>query len=174
MFDPLPFKELELSEHMRRVMFFDPREMLTRVKINHSSRNPSFSVIDAFPSNGNLCSCGCGRELMGRRKRWATEDCHNFADTIQQIFMCYPAVIGKYLRKYYGWKCKECECEDKVHGEVSWIKVDHIIPVKHGGGGGWLSNYQLLCHDCHVEKTKQDFGWGKHKPQTDSKQPILF
>jgi 5-methylcytosine-specific restriction endonuclease McrA len=174
MFDPLPFKQLELNDHMRRVMFFDPREIIKRVKIDHNLRNPSFSVIQAFPSNGNKCACGCGAELVGRRKRWATKECHDFATTIQLIFMCYPNTISKYLRKYYGYNCIECGCEDKSHGEVSWIKVDHIIPVKHGGGGGWLSNYQLLCHDCHVKKTKEDFGWGNPKPKKHSEQPKLF
>lgn len=54
--------------------------------------------------------------------------------------------------------------DDKGHdmganGIVAWIKVDHVVPVKLGGGACWLSNYQLLCHDCHVGKTNTDFGW---------------
>lgn len=39
------------------------------------------------------------------------------------------------------------------------VKLDHIVPVKFGGGGCWLNNYQLLCHNCHVQKTNLDFGW---------------
>lgn len=51
---------------------------------------------------------------------------------------------------------------------VSPLKVDHIFPVKLGGGGGWLSNYQLLCHKCHVEKTNEDFGWKQPKKITQT------
>jgi hypothetical protein len=35
------------------------------------------------------------------------------------------------------------------------FEVDHIIPVRRGGGDN-PKNLQLLCHDCHVEKSMED------------------
>jgi 5-methylcytosine-specific restriction enzyme A len=36
-------------------------------------------------------------------------------------------------------------------------EVDHIIPVEQGGTDA-DENLQLLCHDCHVDKTNRDNG----------------
>ena len=47
------------------------------------------------------------------------------------------------------WNKEIKEMANKIH-------VEHIIPVHKGGGGCWLGNYQLLCEDCHKEKTKLD------------------
>lgn len=172
MTDQLPFKEIEFrQQHHGRVMFFDPKEVFERVKINHFQRHPSVSILSIFPPLEGICSCGCGQILSGRRSRWATDDCMNFATAVRFIIAGDMKTIGRYLRYYYGWNCSKCGCDDKGHdmganGVVSWIKIDHIIPVKNGGGGWWLSNYQLICHDCHVNKTKEDFGWkGKNKNQ---------
>jgi 5-methylcytosine-specific restriction endonuclease McrA len=74
-----------------------------------------------------------------------------FAADVYRIIYGQPDTIKLYLKKYHGYKCK---C-----GRVRKMKADHIIPVKHGGGGCWLSNYQFLCHACHVHKTNEDFGW---------------
>ena len=34
------------------------------------------------------------------------------------------------------------------------------FPVKFGGAGGWLSNYEFKCKNA-TEKTNKDFGFGK-------------
>lgn len=169
---PLPYKKIEFRQpYHERVMFFDPLDVFDIVKINHYERKPSVSIKDLFPQIPGFCACGCTKPLSGRRNRWATDDCMNFATDVRFIIAGDIKIIGRYLRYYYGWNCSKCGCEDKGHdmganGPVSWIKIDHIIPVKHGGGGWWLSNYQLVCHDCHVIKTKEDFGWdNKNKNQ---------
>lgn len=156
-FTPLPFKKLKLTAKQSRVMWYVPKLTL---KINHHSRNPKIKMLELFPPIEDKCSCGCGKKLSGRRTRWATKECSDFAGDIHAIYSGRTNTISFYLRKYYGWKCCRCNCEDTGHetsyGLVALIKIDHIIPVKHGGGGCWLNNYQLLCHDCHVIKTKQD------------------
>lgn len=169
----LPAKEVNCKPHMKRVFEYDPINAPTLFTPRPFSRQQWVSTYDLFPEVKGICACGCGVELSGRRKRWATEDCSNFAVAVRFIIAGAGSTIQSYLRKYYGWNCFQCGCEDKGHkmgynGSVSWIKVDHIIPVKLGGGACWLSNYQLLCHDCHVGKTNKDFNW------KNTNQPQLF
>jgi hypothetical protein len=174
---PLPFKEVESKDYQKRVLFFDPTEAYSRVKINHFSRHPYVSIVALFPDQNGLCACGCGNTLQGRRTRWASKECNDFAFAVWAIISGRHLTISKYLRIYYGWFCNDCGCKDKGHdmgsnGVVSYIKIDHVIPVKHGGGGCWLNNYLLRCHDCHVKKTNQDFGWKKSIKKTEL--PKLF
>jgi 5-methylcytosine-specific restriction endonuclease McrA len=171
----LPEKDLpEVKDWQRRVLSYDPSNVTSIVTLNPFNRHHTVSIRDLFPKVGNVCGCGCNAELTGRRTRWAADECENYALAVRNIIYGMSETIGKYLRRYYGWNCMQCGCEDKGHdmganGSVSWIKIDHIIPVKLGGGACWLSNYQLLCHDCHVGKTNSDFNW-KQK----IKMPELF
>jgi 5-methylcytosine-specific restriction endonuclease McrA len=172
----LPYKEVQTKRDWeKRVLFFDPAPVYDRIKIDHYSRHPSVSVEDIFPAIPGVCACGCGKPLTGTRRKWATNECSEFGVSVRFIINGNLGLLQRYLRYYYGWKCQKCGCEDKGHdmgknGTVSWIKVDHIIPVKKGGGGWWLSNYQLVCHDCHVGKTNEDFGWKGNSKN----QPELF
>ncbi|RDC63951.1 HNH endonuclease [Adhaeribacter pallidiroseus] len=113
-----------------------------------------------FPDYQNgICSCGCGQALWGRRKRWASDDCTAFALAIWAIIDGQVGKFEYFVTKYNSKKCAVC-------GSRRHLKVDHIVPVKHGGGGCWLSNYQLLCHSCHVIKTNKDFGWKQQSADT--------
>jgi len=106
-----------------------------------------------FPDRKDgYCSCGCGAALVGRRRRWATNECTKFALGVWAIIDGQVGTFEYYVGKYNGKKCAGCRSRRQ-------LKVDHIVPVKHGGGGCWLSNFQLLCHACHVIKTNKDFGW---------------
>ena len=151
----LPFKKLKLRHAWQtRVMFFSPEAIYERVNIKPFSRiQAHLSFKDMFPDKQNgKCSCGCEALLTGRRRRWASEDCTRFACAVWAIIDGQAGVLEYYVRRYNGKKCAIC-------GSRQDLKVDHIVPVKHGGGGCWLSNFQLLCHTCHVEKTNKDFGW---------------
>lgn len=160
----LPDRELECSEVVKRILQFDPSAVKDLFKHRPFQRHQIVSIRELFPLNENKCGCGCGRELSKGMRRWASKECSDFAVGVRFVIAGSVATIANYLRIYYEWKCSECGCGNKGHdmganGVVSWIKVDHIIPVKYGGGACWLSNYQLLCHDCHVLKTKKDFNW---------------
>lgn len=165
LYKKLPTKNIkDCSAHFKRVLEYDPSNIESLFIRRPFERFQNVSILQLFPLNDVFCACGCGQVLPKNRKRWATEECSNFAVAVRYIIYGNTQTIGRYLRKYYGWKCKNCGDYDKGHdhganGVVSWIKVDHILPVKLGGGGGWLSNYQLLCHKCHVKKTKKDFNW---------------
>lgn len=154
--EPLPFKELHLQlKYQQRVLFLNPAEIYARINIQPYKRRQTPQNIGMqfmFPKQAEkICSCGCGQKLEGKRSRWATDECASFAVDVYHIIYGHLDTIKFYLKEYHGRKCK---C-----GKVRKMKVDHIIPVKHGGGGCWLSNYQFLCHACHVEKTNTDFGW---------------
>lgn len=151
----LPFKKLKLKhEWQSRVIFFDPAPVYQRLTINPYSRlQAHLAFKDMFPDRKDgLCSCGCQAPLTGRRRRWASDDCSKFALAVWAIIDGQPGTFEYYVAKYNGRKCAVCRSRRD-------LKVDHIVPVKHGGGGCWLSNFQLLCHGCHVEKTNKDFGW---------------
>jgi 5-methylcytosine-specific restriction endonuclease McrA len=166
----LPEKEVQCKPYQLRVLQFDPAEISTWGHFNPNRRSQLVGIGHIFPSNGNVCGCGCGQILTGRRTRWATEECQRYAVAVRFILAGNQETIQGYMRIYYGWKCFKCGCKDKGHemganGTVAWIKIDHIIPVKLGGGACWLSNYQLLCHDCHVGKTSKDFNWKTSMPK---------
>lgn len=153
----LEYKDVEVySDFQKKVIFYDPSIFYSTHIINHFERFPTVSITSIFPKNKGVCGCGCNAKLDGRRTRWATDDCMNFAQAVWAIISGQVQTISFYLRRYYGDKCFRCDC-------TTDLKVDHIIPVKHGGGGGWLSNYQFLCHSCHVKKTNEDFGWKRNE-----------
>ncbi len=152
---PLPEKNItrKLKEWERRVLFFDPSVVYTRINANHHKRFQSISIKTMFPKNGKMCGCGCSRKLTGRQTRWATEDCYLFANSVWAIITGHIPVIRRFIKKYHGRKCVHCRVRP-----IGKLEVDHIIAVKHGGGCGWLSNYQLLCTIHHRRKTKDDLG----------------
>ncbi|WP_419803225.1 HNH endonuclease [Mucilaginibacter sp.] len=155
-FAPLPFKNIKyLRANNKRILFFDPEIVYQTQPVNIYKRiQASLEFAKMFPPKpNNTCACGCGETLTGRRTRWATKACTVFATQIWEIIDGRQATIKKFITLYTGgWKCINCNSSKHV-------KLDHIIPVKLGGGGCWLNNYQLLCHNCHVQKTNLDFGW---------------
>jgi 5-methylcytosine-specific restriction endonuclease McrA len=55
------------------------------------------------------------------------------------------------LYSIQGGKCKKCN----ERFEKEELTIDHIKPLAQGGDGS-LVNKQLLCIDCHREKTVLD------------------
>ena len=155
----LPLKKTRIkTEWHKRVLFLDPSEIYGRIQVKHFRRlQTHLTFTEMFPATDDkTCACGCGALISGRRRRWASSDCTKFATTVWAIIDGQAGTIITFVKKYYGTKCNVC-------GTRKELKADHIIPVKHGGGGCWLSNFQLLCHTCHVAKTNQDFGWKQIK-----------
>lgn len=113
----------------------------------HKRFQSNLKTKDVFPIRmDKLCACGCGRTRPGLRRRWATEDCNARALRTMHVLHADGPTIGYYLEDLHGSQCAECEGSGP-------FDVDHIIEVADGGGGRWLDNYQLLCHECHVKKT---------------------
>lgn len=179
---PLPPKEFTWNEwqmsHKSRapkwemIMLYDPTDMYARISelINPYKRIQTIPSHILWPSpKDGTCACGCGVKLSGRRTRWATSLCSSTAHEVYYIIANAYQRPHFYMDLYYGRKCVEC---DKEESEVK-LFLDHIIPVKHGGGGCWLSNYQWLCHACHVTKTNKDFNRKEFK-KGDDLQTTLF
>lgn len=152
MYSPLPFKELvNVKSHQRRIVLFDPTEVYSHITINKFERFQNISIEDIFPIRDEVCNCGCGLILEGRRFRWATEECKLFAQGVWGIIKGHPGFYKYSLMAYHEeWKC--CRC-----GNNGDVQMDHIVPIMKGGGGCWLSNFQLLCKRCHKFKTSKDF-----------------
>jgi len=150
------------SKVFKRILNFDPTSLYE--KINQSKKlNPfkrfckiEFSIL--FPKIEGVCGCGCEQKLTGRRSRWASSDCQRFATSVYHIITGKATFLRK-LRKIIigGYFCEIC-FKDKVD-----LELDHLIPIKHGGGGSWLSNYQFKCKACHRIKTNNDFGFQPKK-----------
>lgn len=160
---PLPKKEIihsewvykehpDYIEYWERVLFFDPKEIYDRIKIDAFTRIHTISIFKVFPDIPGKCACGCGLELKGRHSRFSTVSCSRFAWAVRNIICNVHKMPGSFITKYYGNKCDECK-------ENNGDELDHIIGVKHGGGGCWLSNYRWLCYKCHRNKTNVDFGF---------------
>jgi len=63
---------------------------------------------------------------------------------------------AKFLvAKRDGWKCNNPNCPHAAYNILKWktprLTLDHVIPVGKGGKDE-LSNWQLLCRDCHDVK----------------------
>ena len=109
-----------------------------------------------FPKLEKVCNCGCGNAA----KYWYKNH-GNIAWLVTSIIRGDTSIIRKLLYYYYGYVCSACG--DDCTTKLAQLDADHIIPVKHGGGGSWLSNYVWLCKTCHNDKTNKDFQHGKYK-----------
>jgi len=139
-----------------RVLAFDAAPLIARglasgALLPYRRFQAYVNIPDLFEQpDPRRCTCGCGQRLQGRQTRWASKACAGFGLEVLYIIKGTAATIRHYLELSRGACCACCW----VIGEP--LQVDHIVPVSHGGSGRWLDNYQLLCHDCHTEKTQAD------------------
>lgn len=155
---------MEIPHWKISVLKFNPTELYERINVNHFKRKQTVGMNVMWPTlEKGVCSCGCGTELTGKQKRWASKECQDFAVSVHQIIGGDPLFVDRFLELYTGNRCcASCGKEDKDCPESKWrdnfsfIQKDHIIPVHKGGGGCWLDNYQFLCDDCHKLKSKND------------------
>lgn len=118
-------------------------------KIDKYSRyQNSFGLHDYAMNIDNNCACGCGVQLTGRKKRWASSACADKAYLNFAIIKGNNSIIRSTLFERDKGFCNHCGVFD-----TRW-QADHIIPVAKGGGGCTISNLQTLCLYCHNEKTK--------------------
>lgn len=190
----LPKKEIVWSEwyndkpklvaRLERVLFLDPTELYQRVGhlIDPFKRTQSIGMENIFPKQSIICACGCGQKAKASdafkedgitptwQRKWATDECNSFANACLSIINNTFQVPSKYIKFYDGYKC-DCGSEGLNYG----LELDHLIGVKHGGGGCWLSNYKWKCKDCHRNKTNKDFGFSakpKKQKQPDKELPF--
>ena len=128
---------------------------------------PKLKTNHVFPHRDDgKCDCGCGRTLPTIRRRWASDECHWAAQRMMSVLHSYGPVITDILARRDGQRCDHCAAEpEELVWSEDWrerarqkraqlkLEADHIVEVVDGGGGRDLSNFQLLCHPCHVKKT---------------------
>jgi 5-methylcytosine-specific restriction endonuclease McrA len=110
----------------------------------------SLTIEEMYPNTvPGYCACGCGKALIGRRTRWATNKCLT-PEMLQRYWILKgdQKTIRKAVAKRDDAYCRDC-------GVQSWEdwEADHIIPVHKGGGGCGLENFQTLCKEHHLVKT---------------------
>jgi hypothetical protein len=142
----------------KRVFAFDSTQLIPRVRGyieangGMNERHSSIPVGVLFPHEQKTkCACGCGRYLLGRRRKYATDECAQFVTYAFMIVAGYTDVICAMLSMLHGYKCSIDGCCEKDS-----LQVDHIVAVVNGGSLAWLSNYRLICPEHHKLKTKQD------------------
>lgn len=106
---------------------------------------------EMFPSIKGLCACGCGKKLSGRQTRWCNP---KHSSNVLYDFLVIKGDIEiirmNLFEKEKGF-CRHCGVFDD-----NW-EADHIIEVRHGGGGCDMSNFQTLCKPCHKKKTTSNY-----------------
>lgn len=149
------------------VIFYDPSPIYARIEsrlLSHQRFQSGLTMEAMWPNplmtqgdqTVKLCACGCGEPA---RRRWATTEHSRVPNMIFEIIYGRVSTIRELIGIYHGEVCADCGSEEKK------LYLDHKIPVLHGGGAAWLSNYQLLCHTCHVDKTNRDFSRKEYAPR---------
>lgn len=170
-----------LSPTTQRILMTDPKPLYEAIynrseqmkpnsdaRFSHFKRHNSLDVHTIFPNQDDKsCACGCGQELSGRRRRYATDECNIYVRMVYGIIAGQAPIITKIMKDIFGMTCNKCGIdENQAHekyciptasGIVNCqIELDHIVPVHQGGGGCWLSNYQFLCKECHKQKSREE------------------
>lgn len=91
-----------------------------------------------LPGGQGLCACGCGIELTGRQKRWASSECVNNAYEVFSVLKGNTGMIRKLLYQKQKGFCQSCGVYDPA-----W-QADHIVPVKQGGGACGIEKSDTL------------------------------
>ena len=141
------------------MLYYDPAPIYKNIhtSLNPYSRHNTFKTIDAFPNKEDKsCACGCGKAIPSRSSRYHHPSHREIISGVFLIISGNVQSISAYMEIYYNRCCASC---GKTFGWDLACEIDHIIGVKHGGGGSWLSNYQPMCKKCHREKTNADFGF---------------
>ena len=124
-----------------------------------------------FPQNmEGVCACGCNKPLLGRRKRWASNECQQSS---VDLFFVVKGDISQIRRLLFDRDNGVCSC---CNENTDVWEADHILPVKYGGGACDLDNFQTLCKNCHSVKSRINQTLSHHiaiSSQADSIYPIL-
>ena len=91
---------------------------------------------DLYPKLDYYCACGCGRKLLGKRIKWATDECRYNSFINFAIIKGNNKIIREELFKRDEGFCHICGQYDD-----HW-QADHITSVIKNGGACDLTNFQ--------------------------------
>lgn len=104
----------------------------------------------AYGDNGECRCAWCGDALPQGRTRWCSGKCADAFASNHYWKLARRAAVKRDHRRCV-------KCASRV-----LIEVNHKVPVlgRHAEGGcrHHLEGLQTLCHQCHVEETRRQFG----------------
>lgn len=129
---------------------------LKKVKLDKYSRVQKITFNELFPyRDDKKCRCGCNKVVIYPKRFWASKDCSSRA-SMTYLFLKGDSTTIRYLVRERDKKV--CiVCKKKIEIGEDW-DADHIVPVKQGGGGCSLDNFQTLCKYHHKQKHKSKNG----------------
>src|SRR3990167_984590 len=86
----------------------------------------------------------CGKSIKRPFRKYCSIEC---LLEYQKCFQTWTGLRNRVLAKQD--KCEKCGSESK-------LEVDHKFAIMNGGDMWDIKNLQVLCHKCHVRKTKSD------------------
>lgn len=98
----------------------------------------------------------CGKPIPAMREHFCSDICNKYfkyADHDTKVNS-----LRRFIHRYYKFECRGCQAKLAYVVPSGLIlpiysgEVDHIKPLKDGGEH-FISNLQLLCMNCHMEKT---------------------
>lgn len=91
----------------------------------------------------------CGRTFTPTKsnKRYCSRDCYSksMVGAHSRKGKEFSRAVRRAIKERDGYACVVC-------GATSHLEVDHIVPAAIGGDNS-IDNGQVLCHDCHREKS---------------------
>jgi len=117
---------------------------------------PQWYLDDLKAMKGNCI--WCGNELPGRKRKYCSEDCQWHYKAGAANYDLEVTSLRRYVHKWFNFQCHICGTHLSnitpagVEYPVHQGEVDHITPLFQGGKDVW-ENLQLLCTDCHREKS---------------------
>lgn len=123
--------------------------------------------------------CHCGNSFKWPRRKHCSDECAG--KWCYEMFTVWSIVRNSFVRKNavahdenagYGkkWHCEHCNC---LMISDYQIEIDHIIAIMFGGHPWDERNFQLLCHKCHVIKTRSDRHIQKFWRDTQYYDPVF-
>lgn len=171
---------IDIARHHRKLG-------VPRYKYRHGQKgadNPHYRGVDKWVADNqgkHLCQCGCGtaitvrpghhwrgrgipsfvsghmRRLRGPRSAKFVHDRSTLKAGRAGAYF-YPSLRAEIHRRD-GGRCVKCGSSDR-------LAVDHIVPIAEGGKGD-IANGQLLCHQCHAEKTRAERRRGRERKKLE-------
>jgi hypothetical protein len=78
------------------------------MEIDRFKRHQKIKFIDFAPKTGNVCGCGCGVVLTGRKTRWASKECMNKLYLLFSIIKGNNSAIRRALFNIDKGFCRHC------------------------------------------------------------------
>lgn len=160
------FQEDEPAKEWNFKNLVKPHPDVRKLIHSQDGRRFNLSSIKTFFVSANQKYCKWCREEPTKSKR--SMYCSDLCASSAWLY-CNPAKQVDRILKHQGNKCASCDFDYSPgwaydeKGLTDWDyqqkhrpEVDHIVPIYKGGSAFDPKNLQVLCRNCHKEKTKID------------------